>query len=111
MLQTKAGEVKLRTMRPKEAAQRVQDGIAETLTDYSIPASYWWRIRTNNPLERIMREIRRRMRVVGAFTDGKSALMHAVARLRHIAGTQWGTKRHLKVDLLRDLDLPETDVA
>jgi putative transposase len=102
---------KLRAMRLKEAAQRVQDGIAETLTYYSFPASHWRRIRTNNPLERIMREIRRRTRVVGAFPDGKSALMLAAARLRHIAGTQWGTKRYLKMDLLRDLDLPETDVA
>jgi putative transposase len=102
---------KLRAMRLKEAAQRVQDGIAETLTYYSFPASHWRRIRTNNPLERIMREIRRRTRVVGAFPDGKSALMLAAARLRHIAGTQWGTKRYLKMDLLRDLDLPETHVA
>jgi transposase-like protein len=107
-LQTQAGEVKLKV---KEAAQRIQDGIAETLTYYSFPASHWRRIRTNNPLERIMREIRRRTRVVGAFPDGKSALMLAAARLRHIAGTQWGTKRYLKMDLLRDLDLPETHVA
>ena len=35
----------------------------------------------------------------------------AAARLRHIAGTQWGSKRYLKMDLLRDLGLPETRVA
>jgi transposase-like protein len=69
------------------------------------------RIRTNNPLERIMREIRRRTRVVGAFPDGKSVLMLAAARLGHITGTRWGTKRYLKMHLLRDLDLPETDMA
>ena len=102
---------KLRTMRLKEASSKVREGIEETLTYYSFPASHWRRIRTNNPLERIMREIRRRTRVVGAFPDGKSALMLAAARLRHIAGTQWGTKRYLKMDLLRDLDLPETCVA
>ncbi len=39
------------------------------------------------------------------------ALMLAAARLRHIAGNQWGTKRYLQLDLLRDLDLPETHVA
>jgi transposase-like protein len=102
---------KLTMMRLKEAASKVREGIEETLTYYSFPASHWRRIRTNNPLERIMREIRRRTRVVGAFPDGKSALMLAAARLRHIAGTQWGTKRYLKMDLLRDLDLPETHVA
>jgi transposase-like protein len=102
---------KLAAMRLKEAASKVREGIEETLTYYSFPASHWRRIRTNNPLERIMREIRRRTRVVGAFPDGRSALMLAAARLRHIAGTQWGTKRYLKMDLLRDLDLPETCVA
>jgi len=102
---------KLSAMRLKEAAGKVREGIEETLTYYSFPASHWRRIRTNNPLERIMREIRRRTRVVGAFPDGKSALMLAAARLRHIAGTQWGTKRYLKMDLLRDLALHETCVA
>jgi putative transposase len=59
------------------------------------------RIRTNNPLERIMREIRRRTRVVGAFPDGNSALNLAAARLRHIAGTRWSAKRYLNMELLR----------
>ena len=58
-----------------------------------------------------MREIRRRTRVVGTLPDGKSALMLAAARLRHIAGTQWGTKRYLRMNLLRDLDAPEALVA
>jgi len=61
--------------------QRIQDGIAETLTYYSFPASHWRRIRANNPLERIMREICRRKRVVGAFPAGRSALMLAATRL------------------------------
>jgi transposase-like protein len=56
-------------------------------------------IPVNNPLERIMREIRRRTRVVGAFPDGNSALNLAAARLRHIAGTRWSTKRYLNMNL------------
>lgn len=48
-----------------------------------------------------MREIRRRTRVVGAFPDGESALNLAAARLRHIAGTKWSTKRYLDMDLLK----------
>jgi putative transposase len=43
--------------------------------------------RTNNPPERILTEIRRRTRVVGAFPDGQSALNLAAAMLRCIAGT------------------------
>jgi putative transposase len=102
---------KLTAMRLKEAAAKVNDAIAQTLTFYSFPAPHWRRIRTNNPLERIMREIRRRTRVVGAFPDGKSALMLAAARLRHVAGTQWGSKRYLSMELLRDLDAPEIHAA
>ena len=49
-----------------------------------------------------MREIRRRTRVVGAFPDGRSALMLVAARLRHIAGTRWGTKRYLDMERLRE---------
>jgi len=55
-----------------------------------------------NPLERIMREIRRRTRVVDAFPDGQSALMLVAARLRHIAGTKWGTRRYLDMDRLKE---------
>ena len=44
-----------------------------------------------------MREIRRRTRVVGAFPDGKSCLNLAAARLRHIAGTQWSTRKYMNM--------------
>jgi transposase-like protein len=58
-----------------------------TLTYYGFPDIHWQKLRTNNPLERIMKEIRRRTRVVGAFPDGQSCLNLSVARLRYIAGT------------------------
>jgi transposase-like protein len=58
-------------------------------------------IPVNNPLERILREIRRRTHVVGALPDGQSALNLASARLRHIAGTAWSTKRYLNIELLK----------
>lgn len=43
--------------------------ISETLAYYTFPEEHRRRIRTSNPLERIMREIRRRTRVVGAFPE------------------------------------------
>ena len=43
------------------------------------------------------REIRRRTRVVGTFPDGHSALMLVCARLRHVAGTQWGGKKYMSM--------------
>lgn len=100
--QTKVVDVvsQLRDMKLRKAAELVEDKIHETLTYYHYPDTHWIRIRTNNPLERIMREIRRRTRVVGAFPDGNSALMLVAARLRHIAGTKWGVKRYLSMEPL-----------
>ncbi len=98
----KADEViaKLKAMRLAKAAELVEHAIDETLAYYAFPEEHWRRIRTNNPLERLMREIRRRTRVVGAFPDGQSALNLASARLRHIAGTRWSAKRYLNMKLL-----------
>ena len=75
---------KLREQRLAKAAGLVESGIEETFAYYRFPEEHWRRIRTNNPLERILREIRRRTRVVGSFPDGQSALNLAAARLRHV---------------------------
>ena len=48
-------------------------------------------------IERLNREIRRRTRVVGTFPDGNSALMLVCARLHHVAGAQWGSKKYMNV--------------
>ena len=94
---------KLQGMKLSKAADIVKEGIEETLSYYQYPREHWRRIKTNNPLERIMREIRRRTRVVGSFPDGNSALMLVAARLRHIAGTRWSTRLYLKMDRLEEL--------
>nr|WP_145432944.1 transposase [Lacipirellula limnantheis] len=83
----------------------------ETLSYMAYPREHWIRIRTNNPLERIMREIRRRTRVVGAFPDGNSALMLVAARLRHVAGTKWGTRKYLDMERLIEQNREEITEA
>ena len=93
---------KLRGFRLTRAAELVEAAVEETLSYYAFPEEHWRRIRTNNPLERLLREIRRRTRVVGAFPDGQSALNLAAARLRHVAGTTWSSKRYLNMELLKD---------
>lgn len=94
---------KLEEMKLHKAAEKVRDGIDETLSYYDFPSEHKRHIWTNNPLERIMREIRRRSRVVGCFPDGNSALMLAAARLRHVAGTKWGLRRYMNMDHLSEL--------
>ena len=87
----------LRDMKLPEAAKKVEDSIDETLAYMDFPYEHWLRIRTNNVIEQLNREIRRRTRVVGTFPDGNSALMLVCARLRHVAGTQWGSKKYLNM--------------
>ena len=93
----KAVVAELREMKLKEAAKKVKDSIEETLTYCDFPSEHWTRIRTNNVIERLNREIRRRTRVVGTFPDGNSALMLVCARLRQGAGTQWGSKKYMNM--------------
>ena len=95
---------KLESMKLGQAAAVVREGVEETLSYMSFPREHWTRIRTNNMLERIMRELRRRTRVVGAFPDGQSALMLVAARLRHVASTRWGTRQYMDMERLRDLE-------
>jgi len=110
----KAVEGKLKKMKLRKAARRVAEGAGETLAYMSYPREHWRQIRTNNPLERLMKEIRRRRRVVGSFPDGKSALMLAAARLRHVAGTKWGRRKYMNMDRLWELEAetkPEVEAA
>ena len=87
-------------MKLKDAARVVRDGCAETLTYTRFPREHWRRIRTNNAIERLSREIRRRTRVVGTFPDGRSALMLVTARLKYVAESEWSSRRYLDVTLL-----------
>ena len=101
---------KLRAMKLNKAAEKITESLLDTLTYMSFPPEHWTRIRTNNTLERLMREIRRRTRVVGSFPDGQSALMLAAARLRHVAGTVWSSKKYLNMEPLMKKELNQ-DIA
>jgi len=100
--EAKAKEIvtRMKAMKLKSAAELVEQKVGETLRYYAYPSTHWRQLRTNNPLERIIREIRRRTRVVGAFPDGHAALMLVAARLRHIASTKWGKRRYLVMETL-----------
>ena len=96
---------KLLAMKLKNASELVKTGSIETFSFYHFPVEHWKRIRTNNGLERIMKEIRRRTRVIGSFPDGESALMLVAARLRHISGSSWSERKYLNMDLLIGWDI------
>lgn len=66
------------------------------------------RIRTNDMIERLNREIGRRTRVVESFPDGNGALMLVRARIRYAAANEWSNRRYLDMSRLDD-NLPEAN--
>lgn len=104
---------KLQEMKLYAAAKKLQDGIEEPPTYMDFPTHHWTRIRTNNTIERLNREIKRCTRSISAFHDGQSALMLVCARLRHVAGTQWGIKRYMNMNHLSHMEynLPPEIIA
>ena len=108
---SKAADVvsKLKAMKLPKAAQMVEEGIEETLHYMNLPREHWRSLRTNNPLERLIREVKRRTKVVGSFPDGNSALMLVAARLRYVTGTKWGLRRYLDMNRLKELDQQSTE--
>lgn len=104
-LVTGAGEVNLSAPKLCGAdARMLRDGFAETLAYTKIPPEHWRRIRTNNGIEHINREIRRRTRVVGPFPDDNSVLMLVTARLKCMAEHEWGKRRYLGISKLEEMD-------
>ena len=95
---------KLRDMKLRTAADLVEKSIHETFAYFAFPPQHWLKIKTNNPMERLLKEARRRTKVVGAFPDGNSALMLVAARLRHVSSTTWGTRKYMNMNLLNEMD-------
>ena len=89
-------------------AQRIDTPPQQERPAFALPPRYhnndrvrayfdWTHIRINNVIERLNRKIRRRTRVAGTLPNGNSALMLVCARLRHVAGTQWGNKKYMNM--------------
>ena len=64
----------------------------------AFPRQHWRRIRTTNGLERINKELKRRSRVAGAFSNDESLLRLAVCIMMDI-NEEWVTgRRYLSVE-------------
>ncbi|WP_033507974.1 IS256 family transposase, partial [Bifidobacterium pullorum] len=100
----KAGQVaaEMESRGLRAAASCLREGVGEATTYLldEFPVEHRRRIRTNNMIERLNREIRRRTRVVGSFPDGRSALMLICARIRYVTANQWSTRRYLDMSRL-----------
>ena len=102
---TGVGKIKLSVSKLRgTAARTLRDGFAEMLACTDFPPEHWRRTSTNNGIERINREIRRRTRAVGTLPDGNSALMLVTARLKYIAEHERGKRRYPNMSKLEKMD-------
>lgn len=85
----------LKAMKLPETVKKVETGIEENQTYCDFPSEHWVKIQTNDVIERMLRDIRCRIHVVGALLDSNSALMLVCVRLRRTAETQWGARSTL----------------
>lgn len=70
------------------------------------PMEHWRRIRTNNAIKRLNREIKKNL-CGRTFPDSKSALMLVTARLKYVADSKWGSRRCLDVSLTKWVIMPK----
>ena len=99
---TVAGEMEERKL--KSAANRLREGVGGTATYLApgFPANHRIKLRTDNMIERLNKEIRRRTRVVGGFPDSNSALMLVCARIRYVTSRSWSDRRYMDTPRLDD---------
>jgi transposase-like protein len=74
------------------AVQQFMNGLEDSLMFYALPEKWWRRVRTNNPLERLIRTLRMRLTNMGCFHDthaveravfGQLARWHRIPELTH----------------------------
>src|SRR5665213_1492053 len=84
------------------AVKCITKGVEEPLKYLQFPSEHWRSPRTNNHIEPVISEIRRRARTIGAFTDSISALILVSSLQRYIVGIQWTGKRYMDISHFRD---------
>ena len=75
-----------------EFAAWLEENAPEAFTYFAFPKTHWRKIRTNNVMERLNREIRRRTKVVGIFPNQEACLRLFTAVLQEV-NDDWTTGR------------------
>ena len=86
-----------------QAVEVLANGFGAATQFYAFPRAHWTRLRTTNGLERLHREVKRRIKATGAFPDRASAL-RLVTAVALKAAEVWRARRYLDVSLLEQED-------
>jgi putative transposase len=80
--------VVLRTGSRSKAVACLETDIEELLEFFGVPETFQRTMRTTNPIERVFREVRRRIRTISCFTNRRSVDRMLYAVLAH-QNKQW----------------------
>lgn len=90
-----------------KAAELLADAEDDILAYMAFPPEHWTRIYSTNPLERVNKEIKRRINVVGIFPDGPSVIRLVGAVLIEINDEWQVGRRYFSKESMKKLTRPE----